>query len=239
MTGFSFLAEHCHHITPLPTECQSPDFRSLNPLTQIYYFGSFNPVHLGHLNTAKEALAALSSQGFREVIFIPTPKPPNKMKRSSQNELLPLPLRLAFLNDAIHDLGMQNYFKALNLEWQSDDSPSYTAQTIEKRFKDFFQEAPDARLYLLMGEETLMSLPTWYNAEWLLQHIHCVVMPRPTHFKTPFRKEIDVLLKHRYQVDVIRLRPSRVFPMNATQLRQQGDKTGWLTSSVHPFFIVH
>ena len=237
MIGFSFLSEHTHHVTPLPTECQSSAFSSLNPLTQIYYFGSFNPVHLGHLNTAKEALATLASQGFREVVFIPTPKPPNKMKHSSSQDLLPLALRLTFLNDAIHDLGMQNYFKAVNLEWQSDASPSYTAQTIEKRFSDFFKEAPDARLYLLMGEETLMSLPTWHNADWLLQHIHCIVMPRPTHFRTPFRKEIDCLLKNRYQLEVIRLRPAQCFPMNATQVRQQGDEVGWLTPSVHPFFI--
>ncbi len=209
----------------------------LNPLVQIYYFGSFNPVHVGHLKVAQEALATFASQGFEEVVFVPSPKPPNKMQALLKKEypMMPLNMRLRLLQDAIDDIGAGNTLKVLSLEKERENpqTATYTAETLQYYFADFLRDAPEQKLFLLMGEETLETLPTWKNAPWLMAHVHCVVMPRPSHQSLYKSIKTQVLLEERYGLSLTRLKPDATFPMNATSLRSnKASHEAWLTPTV-------
>jgi nicotinate (nicotinamide) nucleotide adenylyltransferase len=210
---------------------------NLNPLVQLYYFGSFNPVHLGHLKVAQEALATLTSQGFEELVFVPSPNPPNKMGAllKKQYPMMPLEKRVALLQYAIEDLGAGNYFKVLALEKEDPHGlrASFTAETLQHYFAEFLRDAPEQKLFLLMGEDTLETLPTWQQASWLMKHVHCVVMPRPLQVSLYKSIKTQVMLKERYGLSLTRLKPEHTFPMNATHLRMnKALYETWLTPSV-------
>jgi|GEM_PF-6944108 len=180
---------HSETITPVQHTNASPLSpteqslkRTLNPAQQLYFFGSFNPVHIGHLHMAREALSHFHSQGFRELTFIPTPNPPNKTV-SPNYTMLPYEQRLHLLDLAINDWGASTTFKALPLEqYAHDDSdPSYTATTLQRFFQTHLDGHPQQRLHLVMGEESFFSLPSWQAFHWLRRHVHFVVLPRPSH----------------------------------------------------------
>ena len=237
MNGFASLFKRWRNTLSNASIQENQLGFNLNPLVQIYYFGSFNPVHIGHLKVAQEALTTLSSQGFNEVIFVPSPKPPNKMRGILNNEypMMPILMRLKLLQNAIDDIGANNYFKAFALEGSAEDpyKASYTAETLQRYFSDFLKDAPAQKIFLLMGEDTLESLPTWQDATWLIEHVHCVVMPRPSHQSLYKEIKTQVLLEERYGLSITRLKPEQTFPMNATTLRH--DKRWrelWLTPTV-------
>ena len=106
MSGFSSLFKRWRNSL-VPSSDRAELGVELNPLVQIYYFGSFNPVHVGHLKVAQEALATMACQGFEEVVFVPSPKPPNKMRALLKKEypMMPLAMRLRLLQHAIDDVG--------------------------------------------------------------------------------------------------------------------------------------
>ncbi|MFN9691515.1 MAG: nicotinate-nicotinamide nucleotide adenylyltransferase [Vampirovibrionales bacterium] len=236
MSGFSSLFKRWRNS--LDSFADEPELGfNLNPLVQIYYFGSFNPVHVGHLKVAQEALATLASQGFEEVVFVPSPNPPNKMRAllNRQYPMMPLNMRLRLLQHAIDDMGAGNSLKVLALEKEQDDAqkPTYTAETLQYYFADFLRDAPEQKLFLLMGEETLETLPEWEQAPWLMQHVHCVVMPRPSHQSLYKSIKTHVLMEERYGLSLTCLKPEHTFPMNATSLRSnKACHESWLTPSV-------
>jgi nicotinate (nicotinamide) nucleotide adenylyltransferase len=236
MSGFSSLFKRWRNS--LNSFADEPELGiELNPLVQIYYFGSFNPVHVGHLKVAQEALATLASQGFEEVVFVPSPKPPNKMQAllNRQYPMMPLNMRLRLLQHAIDDVGAGNTLKVLALEKEHENSreATYTAETLKAYFTDFLREAPEQKLFLLMGEETLETLPTWKDAPWLMAHVHCVVMPRPSHQSLYKSIKTQVLLEERYGLSLTRLKPEATFPMNASSLRSnKACHESWLTPTV-------
>jgi nicotinate-nucleotide adenylyltransferase len=237
MTAFSFLFKPKRNASLFKGE---GDFAlELNPLVQIYYFGSFNPVHMGHLHIAKDALAVMHSQGFREVVFIPTPSPPNKTEklRTKGYPLLPVRMRLELLKASIEDLGLDNYFKALPLEGTVTalDAPSYTVDTLKHYFGDFLKEAPQQKIYLVMGEDTLATLPHWYKASWLMRHVHCIVLPRPTHYPPQASLDLATTLRQSFGLGMTRLRLPAPYVMNATAIRE-GGHSAWLTPTVSQHF---
>jgi nicotinate (nicotinamide) nucleotide adenylyltransferase len=159
----------------------------LSPLTQLYFFGSFNPVHEGHLHVARHALATLSPQGMREVIFIPSAFPPNKKHgiATGAYPLMSMAERLFRLQRTIAAEGAEHNFKVLALERYAEhqESPCFTATTLKRHFHPWLQAGlvHPPRFHLLMGEETFISLSSWQQLPWLIAHCHFIVFPRPTH----------------------------------------------------------
>ena len=102
--------------------------------------GTFNPVHLGHLLLAETAREALS---LDRVVFIPNRQPPHKPSAG----LLAGPVRLTLVRLAIRH---HPAFVASDIELQRE-GPSYTIDTV----KLLRRQAPDAALFLLVGEDML------------------------------------------------------------------------------------
>jgi nicotinate-nucleotide adenylyltransferase len=127
--------------------------------------GTFDPIHIGHLIIAEGARDALDLQ---RVIFVPAGQPPHK--RSSQ--ISPAEHRLEMVRLAIAGNG---HFTASRVDIDRG-GPSYTVDTI-RLLHDAW--GADARIYFLIGGDSLAELPMWYQPERLLEICQVVAVPRP------------------------------------------------------------
>jgi nicotinate-nucleotide adenylyltransferase len=127
-------------------------------------FGSFNPVHTGHLILA-ECFATRTD--LAEVWLVVSPQSPFKVGE----EMLPDTARLALLQLAVAD----------NLRLRAEDIelslplPSYTITTLDA----LRARHPSHDFVLLMGGDNLPGLPRWRAADRLLHEFDLYVYPRP------------------------------------------------------------
>jgi len=134
------------------------------------YFGSFNPIHIGHV-----AIAGYMTEftGLREVWFVVSPHNPLKEKET----LLADHQRLYMTQLAIGD---SDRLKASDIEFKLG-VPSYTIDTLT-----FLQEKyPKNEFCLVMGEDNLYTLHKWKNAEELINKYPIYYYPRPGTLKPP------------------------------------------------------
>ena len=127
--------------------------------------GTFDPIHMGHL---RMAYAVQQQLAFDKVVFLPSYIPPHKQTRS---DFASWEDRLAMVQ-----LAVQNYadFVVSSLEFDRGGI-SYTYDTV-----NFLQELwPDAEIYLIIGEDSLTQLFTWYRVQDLLRLVHFVAAERP------------------------------------------------------------
>lgn len=129
------------------------------------FFGSFNPIHVGHLIIANymHEFTDLS-----EIWFIISPQNPFKTKETllSDNHRLQL-VRIAIENNP--------HFKASNIEF-SLPQPSYTSNTLAY-LKDKY---PTKKFALIMGSDNLETFHKWKNYEYILNNYSIYIYPRPT-----------------------------------------------------------
>lgn len=128
------------------------------------FFGSFNPIHIGHLIIAN---TMVGSSDLDEVWFVVSPQNPFK----KNNNLLHEFDRLHMVELAIGD----NYsFKALDVEFHMP-RPSYTVDTLTV----IQEKHPKHDFVLIIGEDNLASFPRWKNHEAILKYFELYVYPRP------------------------------------------------------------
>lgn len=135
------------------------------------FFGSFNPIHLGHLMIASW-MTEFTDIG--QVWFVISPHNPLKEKSS----LLPDVNRLYMVNVAVED---EPKFKASNIEFHLPQ-PSYTIDTMTY----ITEQYPDKEFVLIAGSDTLPTLHKWKNYEQLLDQYSFYIYPRPDVSKSPF-----------------------------------------------------
>ncbi|MGJ8661449.1 MAG: nicotinate (nicotinamide) nucleotide adenylyltransferase [Bacteroidota bacterium] len=127
------------------------------------YFGTFNPIHVGHLIIAQYMI---QRDDIDAVWFVVSPHNPLKKKST----LLEDYHRLAIVKIAIED---EPKFKAEDIEFKMPQ-PSYTIDTLT-----YLQEKyPDYNFNLLMGEDNLRSFHKWKNFETIIEKYKIFVYPR-------------------------------------------------------------
>jgi nicotinate-nucleotide adenylyltransferase len=128
------------------------------------YFGSFNPIHIGHM-----AIAGYITEftHLDQVWFIVSPHNPLKKKET----LLDDHQRLYMVQLAIGD---NDRLKASDIEFKLP-VPSYTIDTLAYLEEKF----PLHEFSLVMGEDNLYTLHKWKNAEELVRKYPVYVYPRP------------------------------------------------------------
>ena len=127
------------------------------------YFGTFNPIHIGHLIIANH-MAEYSD--LDQIWMVVTPHNPHKQK----NTLLDDYHRLHMVHLATEDFPK---IKPTDVEFKLPQ-PNYTINTLV-----YLQEKhPNYEFSLIMGEDNLNSLHKWKNYEAILQHHHIYVYPR-------------------------------------------------------------
>ena len=132
------------------------------------YFGSFNPIHIGHLVIANH-IAEYSN--LDEVWFVVTPHNPFKKKNSLLDNFQRLEMVYRATKDYIK-------LKPCDIEFNLPQ-PNYTINTLI-----YLQEKyPNYAFSLIMGEDNLKSFHKWKNHEVILENHHIYVYPRVSEYK--------------------------------------------------------
>jgi nicotinate-nucleotide adenylyltransferase len=143
------------------------------------YFGSFNPIHIGHLIIANHVLNETS---INKIWFIVSPQNPFKESKTLLNEFDRLHLvRLATQDD--------NRIKCSDIEFGLP-KPSYTSNTLT-----FLSEKyPQHQLSLIMGSDSYQNLDKWKNYETIINNYPMYVYKREGHeIKKTFEKGAVIL----------------------------------------------
>lgn len=128
------------------------------------YFGSFNPVHIGHLIVANHIV---ENTDIDKVWFVLSPHNPLKDSHTLLNEYD----RLHLVNLAIED---NHKFRASNVEFHLP-KPSFTIDTLTYLTEKF----PLEQFSVIMGSDSFQNIHRWKNYEQLLAKYKVIVYNRP------------------------------------------------------------
>lgn len=151
------------------------------------FFGSFNPIHLGHMVLANYMA---SFTDLEQVWFVVSPHNPLKEKASLLNQNQ----RLHMVNLAIGD---SNLFKSSNIEFDLPQ-PSYTINTLAHLKEKY----PQHTFALIMGEDNLQSFTKWKNYEVILEQYKLYVYPRPNCNSEELKKHPNVIMTEAPLMDI-------------------------------------
>ncbi|WP_281846273.1 nicotinate (nicotinamide) nucleotide adenylyltransferase [Olleya namhaensis] len=127
------------------------------------YFGSFNPIHIGHLVIANQMV---ENSDLDQIWFVVTPHNPFKKKST----LLDNHQRLEMVYLATKDY---DTLKESDIEFNLPQ-PNYTVNTLAHLTEKY----PDKDFSLIMGEDNLKSFHKWKNYQVILDNHHIYVYPR-------------------------------------------------------------
>lgn len=127
-------------------------------------FGSFNPIHIGHLAIAKYVL---NHEILQEVWFVVSPH--NPLKESSQ--LAPEYHRLRMVEIALENSEMP--LRACSVEFEMP-RPSFTIDTLQLLSHKY----PVNQFYPIIGADSLASIEKWKDYTQLLENYSLLVYPR-------------------------------------------------------------
>ena len=128
------------------------------------YFGSFNPIHVGHLIIANYII---QNTNLEQVWFVISPQNPLKKSSSLLNEYH----RLYLVQVSIED---EPSLKASDIEFRLP-KPSYTIDTLTYLTEKY----PSHKFTVIMGSDSYQNLPEWKNYQQLLKEYPVVVYERP------------------------------------------------------------
>ncbi|MEM0951189.1 MAG: adenylyltransferase/cytidyltransferase family protein [Cyanobacteria bacterium P01_H01_bin.74] len=223
----------------------------LSHRVNCYYFGTFNPIHSGHLQIASQTLKQFGKLfGFKKITFVPTAYPPHR--KNNTNLIAPAHrynlVELAIANNSAFQISSveqsqhekQGAELSLKISVKQADHksclyPNYTMESLLRLEKEALHRPQkendndndfDHRVYCIAGTDALSSLSTWHLAEELAAWVHFIQAPRPGF------PEIYTMQKTN-QKSCVSLKTSvldiPLFELSATWLRSQM-KTCWQSS---------
>lgn len=181
------------------------------------FFGSFNPVHLGHTNLAEYIF---QFSGVDEIWFIVSPRNPLK----EQSELIDEHFRLKMLQLATED---KDYLIPSDIEFNLP-KPSYTINTL----KMLGERYPEDNFILLIGSDNMHIFDQWKDYKALLEDYSVVVYPREGY---PYEEYEETY------PDMQILEEAPLFEISSTEIRQliakKKDASRWLHPEVYQFIV--
>jgi nicotinate-nucleotide adenylyltransferase len=151
------------------------------------FFGSFNPIHVGHMVLANYMA---SFTDMDQVWFVVSPHNPLKEKASLLNQNQ----RLHMVNLAIGD---NDKLKSSNIEFGLTQ-PSYTINTLAHLKEKY----PNHQFSLIMGEDNLESFTKWKNYEEILKNYRLYVYPRPNCNSEELKAHSNVMMTEAPQMEI-------------------------------------
>lgn len=141
----------------------------LSPKTSLklrvgLYFGSYNPIHIGHLAIANYMVEFME---IDQLWFVVSPQNPFKKKANLLDDYQ----RLELVHRAVEG---DDRLRASNIEFNLP-KPSYTIDTLTY-VKDQY---PGYRFIILMGSDNLESFHKWKNYDAIVENYGIIVYPRP------------------------------------------------------------
>lgn len=123
--------------------------------------GTFDPIHIAHLHAGE---TALHGAALDRVLFMPAGDPWQKGDRA----LTPAAQRLEMTRLAIE--GVDRFEVDEREIWR--DGPTYTIDTLHSF-------PPEEELFLILGADAALGLPTWHEWEAVVERAGILVVPRP------------------------------------------------------------
>lgn len=160
------------------------------------YFGTFNPVHIGHVVIANHMVQYTD---LDEVWMVVTPHNPFKKKKGLLEDFH----RIHMVNLATSDY---DYIRPSDIEFNLPQ-PNYTVDTMAYLNERF----PKNEFSLIMGEDNLITFPKWKNYDVLLERYPIYVYPRLNR-----NSEVSELLHHN---NIIMVENAPVMEISATFIR--------------------
>lgn len=151
------------------------------------FFGSFNPLHIGHLIIAN---TVATTTDLEQVWFVISPQNPFKKTKSLLHEFD----RLDMVERAIAD---NSRLKATNIEF-SMPRPSYTIDTLVRLSEKY----PQHTFRLIMGEDNLEQFANWKNHDKILEYYGLCIYPRPNSKESTFKNHPNVQLVQAPLLDI-------------------------------------
>jgi nicotinate-nucleotide adenylyltransferase len=179
------------------------------------FFGSFNPIHVGHLIVAN---VMATTTDLEQVWFVVSPQNPFKKNKSLLHEFD----RLDMVEKAIAD---NHKFKATDIEF-SMPKPSYTIDTLIRLQEKY----PQHEFKLIIGGDNLAQFPNWKNHEQILEYFGLYVYPRPNAAPSDLEKHPKVKFVNAPSLDI-----------SATFIREclkNGQSIRYMTPEVVEEFII-
>ncbi|MBR3565021.1 MAG: nicotinate-nucleotide adenylyltransferase [Paludibacteraceae bacterium] len=158
------------------------------------FFGSFNPIHLGHTQLAQTIYEQV---GLDEIWFVVSPHNPLK----DASILITEQQRLHMVELAIADM---SHIKACDIEF-SMPKPSYTINTLRSLQSKF----PDTRFYLIIGTDNLSNFTKWKDYQTILADYSIITYPR----------QGDDIKKIQLQYPQVRFVEAPFLPISSTDIR--------------------
>lgn len=161
--------------------------------------GTFDPVHFGHISIAK---AALDGFILDEVLVMTGGMPPHKREQITEANLRYEMTRLAFAE----------YEKIKLFDFEiSKKEYTYTAKTLTE-LKSIH---PDWEIYFIIGEDSLLDLPKWYEPQTVADNCILLVYPRGDGNST---EHLARLRREQYGAD-IRIITAPIVNISSTEIR--------------------
>jgi nicotinate-nucleotide adenylyltransferase len=151
------------------------------------FFGSFNPVHNGHMIIANY-MAQFTD--LEQVWLVVSPHNPHKEKKT----LLADNQRLRLVREAVADIP---FLKVTDIEFGLPQ-PSYTVDTLAYVSEKY----PQHEFSIIMGEDNLQNFSKWKNHETILDTYTIYVYPRPHSVQTIFHKHSKVKITNAPLVEI-------------------------------------
>ena len=143
------------------------------------YFGSYNPIHIGHLAIANYIV---EYNDIEQLWFVISPQNPHKKKEN----LLADYHRLELVERAFEG---DDRFRASNIEFNLP-KPSYTVDTLAYLHERY----PDYSFVILMGSDNLENFHKWKNYDVILENYGIIVYPRPGFDKSKIQNHKNITI---------------------------------------------
>ena len=151
--------------------------------------GSFDPIHLGHLNMAEYLR---EYKDLEKIIFVPTGKPPHKEYSTPSDS------RMKMVDLAI---STNDYFASANIEI-NNENVSYTVETL----KYLRNICPGPEFFFIIGLDNLFTLDTWKDFEKLAKITKIIVANRISYEKENsgiFEKCSELVEKYGFDIEIV------------------------------------
>jgi nicotinate-nucleotide adenylyltransferase len=172
------------------------------------FFGSFNPLHVGHLSIAEYVL---SNCDVDEVRLVVSPQNPLKANADiSEKELeKEARKRLEAVRKSVAKTGLD--LKVSDVEFNMP-KPSYTIRTMEALQK----QEPDTQFIIVMGADNLAIMKRWFKWDEILSKFEVYVYPRPGFDGRALAEEYN-RMDSRFRVSFL---DAPTYDISSTQIRE-------------------